>query len=70
MEFKIVLSHGPVVWAVELVAISLDTGKEIGRFMLNSTMNFMAANDYMDRLGKFTGFDCVESMTGDLTQLS
>jgi len=57
MEFKIVLSHGPVVWAVELVAFSLDTGKEVGRFMLNSSQDRGAVNEYIHRLSEFTGFD-------------
>lgn len=57
MEFKIALSHGPVVWAIELVAYNLDTGKEVDRFMLNSTTDLGAAIDYVNRLSRFTGFD-------------
>jgi len=59
MEFKIVLSHGPVVWAIELMAYSLDTGKEVDRFILNSSMDYGAALDYVIRLKKFTGLDTV-----------
>lgn len=57
MEFKIVLSHGPVVWAIELAAYSLDTGKEVDRFMLNATEDLDAARHYIRMLSEMTGFD-------------
>jgi len=57
MEFKIALSHGPIVWAIELVAFDLDTGKEVDRFMLNSSTDPGGARQYADRLAKMTGFD-------------
>lgn len=57
------LSHGLVVWAIELVAFDLDTGKEVDRFMLNSTQDLMAASNYTRRLSEMTGFDgVVETM--------
>jgi len=57
MEFKIVLSHGPVVFAIELVSFDLDTEKEVDRFMLNSTEDRIGAERYAYRLGVMTGFD-------------
>jgi hypothetical protein len=68
MEFKIALGHGPVVWAVELVASDLDTGKEVDRFMLMSCMSYHLTNEYASKLQQFTGFDlvyeCVNTVTG------
>lgn len=57
------LSHGPIVWAVELVAISLDTGKEVDRFKLNSSMDYGSVLDYVIRLKGFTGFEMYEDVT-------
>lgn len=57
------LSHGPIVWAVELVAISLDTGKEVDRFMLNSSMDYGSVLDYVIGLRRFTGFEMYEDVT-------
>jgi hypothetical protein len=57
MEFKIILSHGPVVWAIELAAFDLDIGKEVERFMLSSSEDLGAVKDYVNRLQRMTGFD-------------
>jgi hypothetical protein len=74
MEFKVVLSHGPVVWAIELVAFSLDTGEEVERVMLNSTTNYLAAQYFVHRLAKMTGFasyiETWQDCDKGLTQLS
>jgi hypothetical protein len=62
MEFKIAISHGPVIWAVELVAFDLDTGKEVDRFMLNSGRDLGSAREYADRLARMTGFENVATL--------
>lgn len=65
MEFKIVLSHGPIVWAIELVAFDLDTGREMSRFLLTSSSVLSDAQDYVRRLAAFTGFDRVVETVHD-----
>src|SRR6185295_11685790 len=57
MELIIILSHGPVIWAVEMAAINLDTGKEEDRVMLHSFTDILQAKQYLARLQQLTGLD-------------
>lgn len=57
MELVLVLSHGPVIWAVEIVGINLDTGEEEDRVMLHSFNDIMMAKQYLAKLQQLTGLD-------------